>query len=127
MILAVYGTLRKGETLYGKARRMYGDDAMVWLGTARLRRYKMYDLGWFPALVETGRYKDEVIVDLMEVNREALETIRQWEGGYYEVGVKVNGFDARMFTMFERSMGDATVVEGGDWVEYWAEKQSLAY
>lgn len=75
-IIAVYGTLRYGESANGlmKGCRYLGKDHV---------RGKLYSLGSFPALKRSDEEADKVVVDLYKLpNQLVLQGLDRYEGYY---------------------------------------------
>ena len=72
--LFVYGTLKRGHC------RAWALDGQRFLGEARtLPRYRMYDCGWYPGLVEASDGGVAVVGELWEVDAACLAQIDEIE------------------------------------------------
>jgi len=73
-ILAVYGTLRKGESNH----KVLGDSEFV--KEVRIIGFKMYGKATFPAVIK-GEEEDSIVIEIYRItNPEILETIDMLEG-----------------------------------------------
>jgi gamma-glutamylcyclotransferase (GGCT)/AIG2-like uncharacterized protein YtfP len=74
MMLAVYGTLKSGFTnniLLGGS---------TYIGTDTLEGYKMYDLGFFPGVLESDNPEDTIEVELWDIDEATLRGCDRLEG-----------------------------------------------
>jgi len=103
MRIAVYGTLREGESRAG-AFKEFGKITSRKIKT--LRGFKMFDLGDYPAAFETGDENDEIVVELLDFKgneKELLKLLDQLEGvqyGYYKRKyIKIDGKKVLIYVM----------------------------
>lgn len=111
-LLFVYGTLLLGEENHSAIR-----DAR-WHGPARTHaRYRMCDLGEYPALVEGGDCS--VVGELYEVDEATLTVVDCLEGHprfYRRQTVELlGGAVAQTYMLAARKRGGLSPVEDGDW------------
>lgn len=112
--IIVYGTLRKGNYnhifLNFNLRTKY-------LGTAKLKNARMYNLGYYPCVILTNTPSDTVKGELYEfLDSEFEDLIRQMElsAGYVEKKVMIDGKDYIIY-IFEEEPKNAVIIRSGDW------------
>ena len=85
--LFTYGTLRLDQS-HPMAGYLAGNSELLGLGL--LSGAKLYRIDWYPALVESGDDRDQVVGDVFELKSpEALKKIDEYEG----IGVGEEGQD----------------------------------
>lgn len=112
-LLAVYGTLRRGEC------RNHAVSRGKYLGTYRTDNpFIMFNLGSYPGIIEGGA--QGVVVDLYEVDDNIMHVCDQIEGvayNFYARGTAyVNGQRSIIYTYGQEPAG-ARIIESGDWCE----------
>jgi len=109
--VAVFGSLREGEYNFER----YGVTNV--LARTVISGYKMYDLGPFPAIVESEIPEDKITVELHEVSEENYDSITWMEvgAGYTPKTITINNIEATIYTM-KRCHGPQVV--SGDWVTH---------
>lgn len=109
-LLFVYGTLRRGEAHH----RLLGDARC--LGRHRTaRRYTMFDLGGFPAIVAGGR--DAVVGEVFAVGQGLLAHLDAYEDcprEYARTRIDTR-FGKAWVYIYRRRPAGARTVPGGDW------------
>lgn len=111
MLVAVYGTLKRG---YGN-HRLLNDCHHV--GDDYLANFCMYSLGAYPAVKNDKDSPHAISVEVYEVDDKALVDLDRLEGHprfYQRQVTKTNYGDAFIYTM-DGLRGDAPVVETGNW------------
>ena len=73
--LFVYGTLKRGGALH---RHM--EDFGKFIGNNSLKGFKMVNIGWFPAIYETGNEEDVVHGETYEIDEDNLKVFDAVEG-----------------------------------------------
>lgn len=123
----VYGTLMGGLGNHG----LLADGGATFLGPALTARPRpMYDLGWFPAVVDRLGH-DQVVGELYLVDGPTLARLDRLEGHPHSyrrepVGI-AGGPDAWMYLMDPRRIAGRAglaLVRGGDWRAHWARKRA---
>lgn len=114
---AFYGTLRRNQNNYQWLFDMYGTSGVQYKKTVSVRGFKMYNLGYYPGVIEGG-HDDEIVVDLMELIPEAYNVVYNMElgAGYREDTVSI---DDRLYNIFiydENINPNWGIVKNGDWV-----------
>ena len=104
-MIFVYGSLKRGCFNH----KWTGMDRQKFLGETTITGLKMYSLGSFPCVVETGRVGDQILAERYEVDNDTFEKIRAMElgSGYREATITdVHGnvgviwaWDERMMSM----------------------------
>lgn len=120
MLLAVYGTLRKGDANHGY---LHGHRPLV---TERVEGFEMFNLsGAYPYV---ARGADDITVEVYDISPEVLAPIERMErsAGYEMAKAKTTVGIADIFCMTEKkhaelqSMGHSTPpkILSGDWFEW---------
>jgi len=74
MILAVYGTLKKGGPLHHKLQEIDAE----FMNNVILKGYEMYNLGWFPAIIKNP--ETYISVETYKIDAKDLHIIDRVEG-----------------------------------------------
>jgi gamma-glutamylcyclotransferase (GGCT)/AIG2-like uncharacterized protein YtfP len=110
---AFYGTLRQGmENHLAFAK------ALTFLRTVTVEGYRMYSLGEYPYVIQTGDSNDQIIVDLFQITTiETEELIYEMEidADYILSSLVIDGNKFGIYLFARKRDGDAHV-SGGDWV-----------
>ncbi len=114
-LLAVYGSLRKGQINHGVMR------GAGFLFKTRVRGFAMYDVGEYPVIV-AGRGSAVVEVYAANPSVEARVAALESEDGYVPRIVRVRGRSAILW-MRLRAPRRARKVKSGDWSAYLASRQ----
>lgn len=135
MLIASYGSLRKGMYKYNTIIDSYGQEAMKLKGTFRLDGFKMYDCATYPIACpsltqleidlsgNTEVIKDSITVEVYEINSILADSIDRMEkkAGYRMIGVQIPivattgpPMRARMYI----KDNPLPLVPNGDWVEH---------
>lgn len=119
-VVAVYGTLRKGQGANG-----YFKDRAKYLGKSRISA-KLYRLGWYPGIKLGGerRFISEgptVVVDLYEIEDERLPAMLDGYEGYpslygRDVVEDENGKEVWVYE-YNGSVQEDRLISSGDWEE----------
>ena len=114
-IIAVYGSLRKGEYNY---ERFGGDKSFAYKGTFNIPGFKLYSLGPYPAVIE-GDKTDKLIVDILETTKDIAKSINNMEvgAGYSAEEVMVDGQVATIY-VYDHPIKETNRVLSGDWSKY---------
>ena len=100
--LFVYGTLKRGGSLYhsyhfGELSDFLGEDSV---------RGELYGLGWYPVMFETGKHIIDVPGEIFSVPNDLYKTIRDMEeaAGYKTKVVKTKkGEEVKVFYFYDES------------------------
>lgn len=123
MLLAVYGTLRKG----GGANVMLKLMLARYIGRGIVRGYKMFSCR-IPFAVKSGDPKDRIIVEVYDVPEDKIPLLDYYESGYERKRVEVemeNGETVKAWLYEWKNVDilkDCELVRCGDWVEHIARK-----
>ncbi len=81
--------------------------------------YKLYSLGAYPAIVETGNPKDIVVCDILSSDSDDYKSINRMElgAGYKEKKVVIDNKECSLYTYNDLSFRDKPVPDG-DWNKY---------
>ena len=122
--VAVYGTLRKGESRNGVLSKS------KFLGEGILPYYlPMFDLGPYPAVVQIVGFNTkskQTKVEVYEIDEDTLTILDRIEGhpNFYKrklVKIKRHG---RCWVYVLNDKHDGVLIEGGDWCEYRAARSN---
>lgn len=124
MYVAVYGSLRTDSYNYERIQRIFPGNFEM-LKTSMLPGFKMYDLGFYPAIVPTNNEEDLVYVEIMETGKDALNYIKAMEygAGYSEKTINIDGYDCIIFYMTNLQVKKAQCIEEGDYFKYLDKKE----
>lgn len=112
MKVIVYGTLKKGF----HANHLLGDSTYLGAYTKELP-YAMYDLGSFPALVASKK-KYLISFEMYDVPKAVMDVLDRYEGYpslYDKDTININGVEAIVYVMKNRSFLGRTPMEEGIW------------
>ena len=119
MLLAVYGTLRRG----GGAHVILKLLNAKFLGKGKVRGYRMLASS-VPFAVRSE--SDSIVVELYDVPDEKIPLLDYYERGYVRRKVKVELEDGKKaeawMYVWELPLEDVVPVEGGDWVKFIRER-----
>jgi len=130
MLVAVYGSLRKGLSNYN-----YYLKTSKYVGSFESEPiYTLKSLEAFPALLKEG--ETSVVMEIFRINQDTLDALDKLEGTY-GIDDKNNFYNREMietpygeaFVYFYNSaedIKDARIVRSGDWKEYLANHRLYA-
>lgn len=120
MLMAVYGTLRKGSSNHHKIA------AATYRAQERLVGYKMLHNGSYPYAVPSSD-NDTILAELYETPAELAMPIINMElrAGYEMTGVPTSIGTAVLFTHDDRP--ELTRITRGDWIEWLKKYQPARY
>lgn len=111
--LFVYGTLRRSE----HAHALLGQDA-VFLGEAvTVPSYTLYQLGWYPGLVEGGTTK--ITGEIWSIGIERWASLDEYEGvpgDYIRKKIALVGDKDAYTYIYVGTLHNALLLSGGDWM-----------
>lgn len=128
MLVAVYGTLRKGLSNHGLLKNA------EYIGTYEtLPEYKMVDLGAYPGLLENG--STSITMEVFKVTDIELGSLDQLEGydandaehTFYERIIINTPFGKAFTYLYKGQFGGADIVTTGDWNDYYKLKQVMRH
>ena len=112
--LFVYGTLRRSE----EAHVLLGSDAVFVREALTVPAYTLYQLGWYPGMVEGGT--TAVRGEIWSIRAERWSRLDAYEGvpGDYvrKVIVLADGTRAHAYLFVGRRPARAVLLLGGDWL-----------
>jgi len=109
--LLVYGTLRPGNPE----------------NTARIPKFKMFDLGWYPGVIRTDRLADSVVCEMIDVkDEEHLARLDAYEGCngntdsclYHRVNLATEENQDPIYLYLYNGGGSGEEVVSGDWLKH---------
>lgn len=128
-----YGTLRRGnidlddQILDGhKNNKTYnyerfGAGTQKYIKTLRIPGFKMYNLGYYPCVIESDNLEDEITVELHEVNEDAAQKIYFMEkgAGYLSKRIEIDGEKSVIYFctpgFVKQQNKQNNLIESGDW------------
>ena len=128
MLVAVYGTLRKG--LNNHALLKHAD----YVGKYEtLPEYKMVDLGPYPGLLENGN--TSITMEVYKISDITLKNVDNLEGydpdstthHFYERIIIDTPFGKAFTYLYKAGCNNAEIVDTGDWVDYYKLKQVMKH
>ena len=128
MLVAVYGTLRKGLSNHGLLKNA------EYVGAYEtLPEYKMVDLGAYPGLLENGN--TSITMEVFKVTDIELGSLDQLEGydandaehTFYERIIIDTPFGKAFTYLYNGQFGGADIVTTGDWKDYYKLKQVMKH
>lgn len=115
--LFAYGTLRNGEHNYEKFKH-----GIKYVQSHILDKFKLYDLGAYPAAVFTGNSSDTITTDILAITEEVYNEIKNMElGAGYEEIILNNlvfspGNPMIIFTMLIENLPKSSeLITSGNW------------
>lgn len=119
--ILVYGTLRKGGYNYHAFKNIFGEEINC-LGTIKVKGFKLYDLGPFPAIIQGN---GEVVFDILEVSRQCFYSITYMEigAGYECKKVKIDGEEYFLY-VFDYMPSGAKLIPSGDYSKHINKKEN---
>ncbi len=111
--LFVYGTLRANE----RANELLGKGASFIRRAKTLPSYSLYQIDWYPGLVEGG--STEVIGELWEIESSEWPRLDEYEGvpeDYLRKTIELADGCLTNAYIFIGSLEQASLITGGDWV-----------
>lgn len=116
-IVAVYGTLRKGQ---GNHRRLEHGNAKF-LGKCKIGNFGMVSLGGFPAVYSTEEPDKLITIEVYEVDDATMRSLDQLEGFpnfYNRKQVPTPLGTAWIYFIDSYATRDTPRVPDGDWVNF---------
>lgn len=119
-----YGSLRPGCYNWDRGNRSSG---MIDNGVTTISGYKMFSLGSYPFIIETGKEEDVITVNKIDITSQEKANGIAWMergAGYTEKRVELDGEEYTLWVFGEEvinRIGDLSRfphVEDGNWVEY---------
>lgn len=119
MLVAVYGTLKRGHGNYNRILRGRSE----FIGTTQLDNFTMVSLGGFPGLIpdnilEKPSEDYKVEIEVFNVEEDVLRTCDMLEGypGWYNrVTVPTEFGEAFIYIFDKGEYSDRPIVESGKW------------
>lgn len=115
-LIAVYGSLRKGE--YNQE----GRNGMKYLSTHEIDGYELYSFGSYPGIKEG---KGKLTVDIFECTDQCKKSIDWMEigAGYVIKPITIEGKECDLY-VYNHDVEGYTKVESGDWSTYLKNKKN---
>ena len=112
----VYGTLKSGR----RNNTMLRDNGAVLLGTADVKgAYRLFDLGWFPGMVEDVKFKDGIVKgEVWRCSQEVLAYLDILEGHpqfYKREKIKTQHGKAWAYMLPLSYVEKLKPIESGEW------------
>lgn len=122
MKLFVYGTLRNGLE-----NNFLLDKKAQFIKVMHISGLKLYDLGPFPAAVESGNKKDTVTGELYNVPESSIEAIDQLEGvpHMFQRQFLTDGDNEIWYYVMEKELIEGLdAVASGDWIKHLQDREA---
>jgi gamma-glutamylcyclotransferase (GGCT)/AIG2-like uncharacterized protein YtfP len=114
--LFVYGTLREG----GSANNFL-EGALFVKKNVIIKRYALYDTGFYPYAVFTGDQKDLITGDIFLVKKELFSLLNWYEGNSYRlIFDEQNNF--YIYIWNDAILDEKRKIKDGDWIKYYLAK-----
>lgn len=118
MLMGVYGSLRQG---FGNYNYFLKGKKLV--STIKVKGLRMYSLGFFPCVVNTGKKEDEVVMEIYELDdKKDLEIIGRIDamelGAGYSIETLETEFGKVRYYAYPEIPDGCSHVKSGDWKEY---------
>ena len=111
--LFVYGTLRRSE----HAHALLGQDAIFVGEAVTIRSYTLYQLGWYPGLVEGGT--TGVTGEIWSIEMERWSYLDEYEGvpeDYVRKKIALVGNKYAYTYIYVGTLQNAILLSNGDWL-----------
>lgn len=112
--ILAYGTLREHDYNFERIKQTFGKTSIVKLEELRLPGFKMYNLGFYPAVRESENTEDYIHVDLLEVSDEAAEAINTMEFG---AGYKIKDVEGARLYIYGYALPSSCLIKSGNWFD----------
>ena len=112
--LFVYGTLRRSE----HAHALLGQDALFLGEAVTIPSYTLYQLGWYPGLVEDGT--TGVTGEIWSIRMEQWPSLDEYEGvpgDYVRKKIELIGDKYAYTYIYIGTLHNAILLAGGDWMK----------
>lgn len=116
-LVAVYGSLRKGEYNYNSFMRMYPKQ-LEYIKTETISGFKLFNLGSYPG-INKGSESDKLVIDLFRVGERAFQSIDMMEkgAGYSVLTLETSEGDATLYLYNHNCEGNREQIMHGDWTK----------
>jgi gamma-glutamylcyclotransferase (GGCT)/AIG2-like uncharacterized protein YtfP len=114
-----YGSLRRPLYNYERFVNLYGEQEMQYKKTIRIPNFKLYDLGYYPAVVRTEE-ECTVVVDLFDIGESAFTAIKYMElgAGYNLQLVNIDGENYNIFCFEPSQLKHCNLIPSGDYLNF---------
>lgn len=124
--ILTYGSLRKGNYNFEEFERYFGY-GFKYVSTTTITGYKLYSLGAYPAIKESGNLSDILVVDLIRVSDIVKDEIDAMElGAGYVIQNKIIQIEGSTYPceiyVYNHNVNEQNLVESGDWTNFLNEK-----
>lgn len=117
-LIAVYGSLRKGEFNYDRFKSIFKND-FEYRSTRVVYGWDLFDLGSYPGIKKSDNPNKMLMVDTMEVSEECFQAINAMElgAGYEAIEVEI-GIHKAIIYQYNYGVNLNNIVESGNWSVY---------
>jgi gamma-glutamylcyclotransferase (GGCT)/AIG2-like uncharacterized protein YtfP len=117
--IAVYGSLRPGHYNFKRFNDVF-PGFINHIETHKINGYKLYNLGAYPAAVESGDLDDTIEVDILEITDPYIySSIKNMElgAGYYVEEIDISNHTCEIFLKYEEDVKQigGELVKSGNW------------
>lgn len=117
--VAVYGSLRPGNYNFDRIVKLFPGQFDLVMSTV-IYGYKMFNLGYYPAIVPTGKETDKIVIDIVNCGEEPLKYIEAMEygAGYKSVVIHVEDMECIIYYMNFSDLIPYEIIKSGDWNKF---------
>lgn len=114
--ILVYGTLRQGDYNFERIANAFGSDSIKKVGEANVKNYKLFNLGFYPAVNKSDNEDDVIVCDVLEVSNDAKNFIDRMEfgAGYKLENVNLDGKDHAIYE-YKSELSEGLRIKSGNW------------
>lgn len=126
--ILTYGSLRKDNYNYEYFKSIFKSN-FEYISTTSITGYKLYSLGSYPAIKETGNVEDVLVVDLIQVSDHVKQYIDDMEfGAGYKIVPKIIQIEGSTYPceiyVYRYDVDEQNLVESGDWTKFLKKEKS---
>ncbi len=116
--ICTYGLFRQGQCYNTHVRGRFGEDSIEYIRTVNIPGYIMYDCIFNSSIEKTCNEKDIIVADLIRVNDEVYQFIKEMDTGgkFFEDIISIDDVNYSIFVEHDIDKNHkTTLVESGDW------------
>lgn len=112
--ILAYGSLREGDYNFQRILDTFGKGSIRKVEQLVLPKFKMYNLGFYPAVRESNNTEDNIHVDVLEVSDKAAEAIDTMELG---AGYTIKEVEGARLYVYGYQLPDNCQIKSGNWFD----------